>query len=450
MNITVLGAGEIGRHLSTRLSERGHDIRVIEQDEAIAAQLAHALDAKVVRGDGTLAQTLIEAEVPQCDLFVACTTFNNTNLVACYLAKQVGAQKTICRVHPSVEQDQLFVNRRQLFQVDHLFSTERLTVIELAKAIRNPESLLVEDIAQGRIELQQVVVDGQADVAGRSLREIKLPEHLRVSTISRGDSHIVPSAEERLMPGDVVTLFGAPKVVQQFARSLGQGLQSGEGSNVVILGGGQYGSELARVLQGGKQRIRIFERSRSRCEELMQTFGRDATIINADATELSALREEQVGDADFFVATLADDADNVMACLQASDLGASHSLTLLHRADFAEAIQHFREQVGIDSAVSPREATLKNLLRFLTADRFHVLRSLDAGEVIECSIREGSRLAGCCVEEIDWPEGCVLVGHIHDIHAEVPTAKSVLTAGDNIIAMVSHSSRRAFVKLISK
>lgn len=223
-----------------------------------------------------------------------------------------------------------------------------------------------------------------------------------------------------------------------------------EEGNVVILGGGQYGSELARVLQASKLRIRIFEKSRTRCHELMQAFGREATIINADATDLAALKEEQVGDADFFVATLADDAENVMACLQASELGAHHSLTLLHRADFAAAIHRFRKQVGIDGAVSPREATLKNLLRFLTADRYHVLRTLEAGEVIESSIAEKSVLAGKRVADIKLPEGSILVGHIHGVHAEVPTAESVLNEGDNIIAMVAHAAKRRYVKLLKK
>lgn len=450
MNIVILGAGEIGRHLAIHLSERGHEVGVIEQEEALARQLSQVIDARVVHGDGTLAAILLEARVSQCDLFVATTTSNNTNLVAAALARRVGAFKTICRVEPAVEQDQLFVNRRQLFQVDHLFSSERLTVIELAKAIRNPESLLVEDLAQGRIELQQVRVSGRSPVAGKTLREAKPPGRLRVGTITRGPSHIVPTAEDELRAGDVVTLFGAPKSVQEFARTLGKGVAAVEEGNVVILGGGQYGSELARVLQASKLRIRIFEKSRTRCHELMQAFGREATIINADATDLAALKEEQVGDADFFVATLADDAENVMACLQASELGAHHSLTLLHRADFAAAIHRFRKQVGIDGAVSPREATLKNLLRFLTADRYHVLRTLEAGEVIESSIAEKSVLAGKRVADIKLPEGSILVGHIHGVHAEVPTAESVLNEGDNIIAMVAHAAKRRYVKLLKK
>lgn len=452
MNIVVLGAGEIGRHLGIRLSESGHEVGIIEQEEALTHQLDQVIDGRVILGDGTLVKTLAAAKVSQCDLFVASTTSSTTNLIACSLAKQVGAKKVICRVHPSVEEDQLFVNRRQLFRIDHLFSTERLTVIELAKAIRNPDSLLVENLAQGRIELQQVEISARSPVAGKALRETKLPERIRVATISRGDSHIVPTAADELHSGDVVTLFGSPKSVQEFARTLtlGKNLARPEEGNVVILGGGQYGSELARVLQGGKLRIRIFERDHSRCEKLMQTFGRQATIINADATNLNALKEEQIGEADFFVTTLADDAENVMACLQASELGANHSLTLLHRADFASAIHRFRKQVGIDSAVSPREATLKNLLRFLTADRYHILRSLAAGELIESSVGRNSALAGQRVIDVKWPDGSVLVGHIHDIHADVPTAETILSEGDNIIAIVSHAAKRKFVKLLGR
>jgi len=449
MNIVILGAGDVGRHVSGQLSHQGHNVQVIESDEDLADQLEQTLDAQVTRGDGSLAATLTEAQVPTCDLFVACTSGNNTNLVSSALAKKLGATKVVCRVHPSVESDFL-INRRKLFGIDHIFSTEHLSVIELAKTIRNPEALLVEDIAQGRIEIQQVEVSEKSPVAGQSLLELKAPKHVRVVTISRQDNHHIPNASDTLRPGDIVTTLGKPKEVRELVRMLGKGTAVEKEQKVVILGGGQYGAALARVLRAGKLRIRIFEKSLRRCEELMQTFGRDATIIHADATDLNALREEQVGEADYFIATLADDADNVMACLQASDLGARHSLTLLHRADYAAAIHSFKEQVGIDLAVSPRDATLKHLQRFLTDDRYHLLRDLDAGVLLEASIPLNSKLAGREIREIKLPAGCLLVGHIHDIHADVPTATDVLNPGDNIIAMVAHDAIKRFVKLLGK
>jgi len=143
----------------------------------------------------------------------------------------------------------------------------------------------------------------------------------------------------------------------------------------------------------------------------------------------------------------------VMACLQASDLGAAHTLTLLHRADYAAAIQHFSDhspQVGIDRAVSPREAALSHLLRFVTSDSHHVLRTLDTAELIEANVAEGSSIAGKQVSEISWPHGSVLVGHIHGLHAEVPNAETVLEPGNNILAMVSTEAKKKFVKLLSK
>ncbi|MEM7010757.1 MAG: NAD-binding protein, partial [Verrucomicrobiota bacterium] len=61
MKIIIVGAGEIGRHLAERLSSEAHQIVVIESDEQLAADLGQKIDAKVLRGNGTSVNTLIDA-----------------------------------------------------------------------------------------------------------------------------------------------------------------------------------------------------------------------------------------------------------------------------------------------------------------------------------------------------------------------------------------------------
>jgi len=100
MNIIILGAGEIGRHMALSLSNDDHSTVVIEHDESVAQELEEHLDARVMCADGASAEVLIEAGAAGCDLFLALTSSNTINLVACRVAKKLGANKTICRVHP--------------------------------------------------------------------------------------------------------------------------------------------------------------------------------------------------------------------------------------------------------------------------------------------------------------------------------------------------------------
>ncbi len=447
MNIIIVGAGEIGRHLALSLSLESHSITVIEYHAQLAQELEDQLDARILNSDGTEVESLIEAGVAECELFLALTSNNSANIVSSSLAKKMGATKVICRVHPGLQREEWLFDYRGHFGIDHLFSSERLSAIELAKFIRNPDCLAVEEVARGRIELQQVRVADLSDVDQKPLKELKLPERTRIAAVSRQGQHFVPKADDALAAGDVVTVFGEPRKLRTLSDRLQNGKGEREALRVVIFGGGEYGLSLAQMLESWEFRVRIFEKDPHRARSLADKLA-NTTVINADGMVLSQLEEEQLGDADFFVACSGSDEDNVMTCLQANPLGAKNCLTLIHRADYADAISGSGKHFGMLAAVSPRDATRRELERFITSDQFHTVKKLDAGEVIETTVKKGSIAAGHMVEEVEWPEGCVLVARMQGTHADVPSPKDVLSPGDTIYAMVGPKARKAFLKLV--
>ncbi len=446
MNIIIVGAGEIGRHMAQSLSDERHAICVIESDENIASDLDNALDVRVIAGNGSSVNTLLEAGVSDCDLFFALTSENNINLVACSMAKALGAKQTICRVHPDLQREEFLFDFRSQFGIDSLFSSERLAAVELSKFVRNPDTPLVEEIARGHIELQQVKVPENSPLAQKPIKELDFPPRVRIGSIKRGEKSLIPSANDMLEEGDLVTLFGEPSRLHEVSVRLSKGKDSE--TNVVIFGGGEYGFSLAQNLESWNCRVRIFEKNPERCAFLADTLTK-ATVLNADATSLAELKEEQIGNADFFIATTTVDEDNVMTCLQAHSMGTKHCLTLIHRADYAEAITGFSDQMGILAAVSPRDATRRDLLRFVTSDRWHLLQRLDAGELIESAVAENSVIAGKKVMDIDWPVDCILVALLHGIRAMVPAAEDVIKGGDHVYAVVSPKAKKRFLKLVN-
>lgn len=447
MNIIIIGAGEVGRHLAVSLSREAHSITVIESNSVVAAELEQALDARVICADGTGVGVLLEAGIGECDLFLALTSSNTINVMAATIAKKLQATKVIARVHPELQREEWLFDYRGHFGIDHIFSSERLSAIELAKFIRNPDSLMVEEIARGRIELQQVRVSEKSDVIGKKLRDLKMPERTRVGSVMRGGEHFIPTAEDSMEMGDCVTIFGEPRKLQPFADRLQKGHTSDEELRVVIFGGGEYGFTLAQMLESWNCRVRIFEKDALRAQELTDRLS-NTTVINTDGTVLSELEEEQVGEVDFFVATSGSDEDNVMTCLQANNLGAKNCLTLIHRADYAQAISGSGRHFGMLAAVSPREATRRDLEKFITSDKFHVVKKVGSGEVIETTVEKGAIVAGKMVGEIEWPEGCVLVARTHGLHSSVPGPKDELDPGDVIYAMVTPKARKQFLKLV--
>jgi trk system potassium uptake protein TrkA len=447
MNIIIVGAGEIGRHLAFYLAKEAHRISLIESDKVLAEELEATLDAKVIHGDGTSVSDLADADVGECELFLAMSSSNTTNMMSASMAKSMGVAKVISRVHPSLQREEWLFDFRGHFGLDHMFSSERLTAIELAKYVRNPDSLVIEELARGRIELQQVRVAGHSTYLQKSLRELKAPEGIRIAMITRNGKTFVPDADSILEEDDIATIFGEPRKLRDFAKHLQGKTGSGDRLRVVIFGGNEYGFSLAQMLESVHCTVRVFERDPQLCQSLADRLT-NATIIHGDATVSAELEEEQVGEADFFISTSVDDEDNVMSCLQAHTLGVKNCLTIIHRADYAAAISNSGHHFGIRAAISPREATRREIQRFITGEAFHILKEFDGVDLVELRVGNGSIAAGHMIKEVAWPPGVVLVGKLRGLHAEVPGPEEVLIGGDHLYAMVSKQARKAFLKLL--
>ena len=87
MYVVVLGAGQIGASASKWLIESNHEITTIDRDEHKCASLDNELGSITLVGDGTEADVLAKAGVNRADLFLATTSCDEDNMVACQLAR---------------------------------------------------------------------------------------------------------------------------------------------------------------------------------------------------------------------------------------------------------------------------------------------------------------------------------------------------------------------------
>lgn len=136
------------------------------------------------------------------ELMLAMTSSNTANLVARSMANGLNVPMVVSRVHPGLQREEWLFDYRGHFRIDHIFSSERLAAIELAKHVRNPDGRDLIEIANGRIELQQVTVGRSSDVAGVSLQKLNPPGNVRVAMVKRGGRRVVPGADGTLEEGD--------------------------------------------------------------------------------------------------------------------------------------------------------------------------------------------------------------------------------------------------------
>src|SRR3712207_6468202 len=100
MRIVIAGAGEVGTHLVYKLAgEEQQSTTLIDPDRDRLRRVQQKFDAYTVEGDPTKLEDLRLTEVHDCDLFVSVMPGEAENLIACILASQLGAKKTIARIN---------------------------------------------------------------------------------------------------------------------------------------------------------------------------------------------------------------------------------------------------------------------------------------------------------------------------------------------------------------
>ncbi|WP_269523925.1 Trk system potassium transporter TrkA [Coraliomargarita parva] len=448
MKIIIVGAGEVGHNLCTTLAAEKHDVTLVEQSQQRCERLDEEQNARIVTGNGSSARQLVDLDVANCDAFLAMTSDDRTNLISCSLAKGLGAKNTIARIHDETYSDNSVINYQLHFGIDLLVNPEAICAVELAKAIRNPGRVAVENFARGQIEVQQQSVAAGSRLVGRKLKDLKLDSRVRVGYVQRDGCTEVANADTTLSEGDIVTLFGHPEAL--FAlREKFDPKKKVELARVVLFGGSETAISLIRLLSNPRFKIRVIEKDAEKCRTLAERFPR-ITVINGDATSLRLMEEEQIGSADYFVACTKDDEENILTCIQASKLGAKHVQLVINKGDYDELLGMLRSYLSIEVVVSPRSATADFMRRTLSSEKVTNLAEMPdgSGRILELRINHSSPCVGRKVKDIQLPRGCLFVALLHKFKAKVPGADDTILAGDRLVVVVGEGQEKALMETL--
>jgi len=447
MKIIVAGAGDVGGYLCEVLSQDSYDVTLIESSEIVAHSFEEKLDVRILIGNGASAKVQEKAKVSDCDFFLAMTNDSQTNIVAASIAKKLGAKMVIARVHDSVYTDTTILNYHEYFNIDYLVNPEALSAVELAKSIRNPERVAVENFAKGEIEVQQIQVGDDSKIIGVPLKDLKLPDSLRIGYVQDGVSLKVAGANTVINPKDFVTVFGSSKAIFE-NRKLFNKHENSSNINIAIYGGTEATIALLRLLYGHRFKIRVIEPNLSICKNIAENFPK-ITVINGSATSLSLLEEEQIGFCDYFISCTKKDEDNIMTSLQSRKLGAKHVSMIINKPDYEHLLENMHSYLDFDTAVSPRKATANEVLKLIASDKAYKVAFLQGGEIeiIELSVAKGSAVEGKSVCNAGLPKGVTMVALLSKTKAKVPSANDIIKHKDRVVLIVSKDQSEVVIKM---
>ena len=98
MRIIIAGCGKVGKAIIDSMTDDRHDITAIDTDPEVIEQVSNTYDVMAVCGSATSREMLLSARVNKADLFIAVTQSDEVNMLACFLARRMGAKHTVARI----------------------------------------------------------------------------------------------------------------------------------------------------------------------------------------------------------------------------------------------------------------------------------------------------------------------------------------------------------------
>ncbi|AKX51193.1 Trk system potassium transporter TrkA [Thiopseudomonas alkaliphila] len=437
MKIIILGAGQVGGTLAELLASEANDITIVDTNVERLRDLGDRLDIGTVVGHCSYPTVLRQAGADDADMLVAVTSSDETNMIACQVAHTLFRTPTkIARVRESA-----YLTRTGLFDndaipIDVLISPEQAVTNYIKRLIEYPGALQVLDFAEGKAQLVCVKAYYGGPLVGQELRQLHahMPNiNTRVAAIFRRDRPILPKGDTVIEVDDEVFFIAARNHIRDVMSEMRRLEDSYR--KVIIAGGGHIGERLAEAIESRYQ-VKIIEINPSRCRYLSDSL--DTTVVlQGSASDRDLLVEENIDEADIFLALTNDDEANIMASLLAKRLGARKVMAIINNPAYADLVQGG----AIDIAISPQLATLGTLLTHVRRGDIVSVHSLRRGaaeaiEAIAHGDKRSSKVIGRKVKDIRLPPGATIGAIIRDEEVLISDDQAVIQAEDHVIIFV--------------
>lgn len=437
MKIIILGAGQVGGTLAEHLASEANDITVVDIDGDRLRDLGDRLDIRTVQGKGSFPSVLRQAGADDADMLVAVTNSDEVNMVACQVAYTLFNTPTrIARVRESayLTRETLFDN--EAIPVDVLISPEQVVTNYIRRLIEYPGALQVIDFAGGKAQLVAVKAYYGGPLVGQQLRQIRahMPHvDTRVAAIFRRDRAVMPQGDTVIEADDEVFFIAAKANIRAVMNELRRAESNYK--RVVIAGGGNIGERLAEAIESRYQ-VKIIEKNPARCRYLSENL-ESSIVLQGSSSDRDLLLEENIQDADIFVALSNDDEANIMSSLLAKRLGARKVMALINNPAYVDLIQGGE----IDIAINPQLATIGSLLTHVRrgdVESVHSLRrgAAEAIEVIAHGDARSSKVVGKAIHSIPLPTGTTIGAIIRAEEVLIAHDTMVIESGDHVIVFL--------------
>jgi trk system potassium uptake protein len=201
--VVIAGGGETGRSVAKALAPLHIPVKIIEIDKKRAQKLAAEFpEFEIIYGDATDLALLKAERIGRAKTFVGLTAWDDSNLMACLLAQDLGVAQILALVHRS-ETTELW----KRLGMQQVFSPRTLARERIEEYIESGYSSNIVSLHRGAAQVLERKLYAASPASGVTLAEMSPPRGLIVGAVMRGDEVFVPRGNDRLEAGDLVILF---------------------------------------------------------------------------------------------------------------------------------------------------------------------------------------------------------------------------------------------------
>ncbi|WP_438831993.1 Trk system potassium transporter TrkA [Streptococcus pluranimalium] len=435
MQIILVGGGKVGAALCRSLVEENHDIVLIEQKESVLKHLTKRYDIIGLLGNGANHKILEQADIQDCDIFIAMTDKDEVNMISAVLAKQMGAKETIVRVR-NPEYSNAYFKERNFLGFSLVINPELLTARYIANSIDFPNAKSVEHFVNGRVMLMEFSVSDQSVLSHMSLSEFRQKfGNIVICAVQRQDTILIPDGNDRILPGDRIFVTGSRVEMVLFHNFVKHKLIK----NMMIIGAGRIAYYLLSLLRNNKINLKVIERDEKHAQWLSQEFPH-LNIVVGDGTAKNVLLEESAASYDAVATLTGVDEENIIASLFLEKVGVQKNITKVNRTSLLEIIDH---NFVSSSIVTPKSIAADAVMHFVRGRDNAQDSNLDAMhhvangriETLQFEVRDKNKMAGQQLSNIKLKHNVLIAAIIRKGRTIYPTGEDILEVGDKIVVI---------------
>jgi len=434
VRIIIIGAGEVGYYIASRLTAEDKDVVIIDKDPRVLERIADRLDVETVHGSGSSPKVLEQAGIKKADLLLAVTDSDEINIIACTFSNLFAPDLVkVARIRNPEYTAYQDILVKGMLRIDIVINPEEEVIGSIERLMGAPGAAEISEFSDVNIKMVGMWVRQDCPFAGLRLIDIRQRIDVKgfiVAALIRQETIIIPTGENRVQPGDMMYFVTAQKDLATILKAFGA--STGSQHKVLIIGGGNIGYKLALNLEKKKSvHVKIIDIDRQRCQFLAESLTR-SVVLQGDGTDQRILQEENVSDMDVVVTVTGDEENNVLCSLLAKNLGAGQAVTRINKFAYIPLMR----AVGLERIVSPRLSAANSILRYVRQGT--VISSIsiqEEAEALEVVARADSSFVNKPIKELQFPKGAIVLCIVRGDEVIIPTGENMIRPDDRVMIM---------------